>query len=223
MQEVYPGKMIVSFDGNVYCGKTCLINRLPSDVQKIGEYCEYLSSIQEEIISDQAALNTQLRYLKVDKERLKRISPRRVNVLDRSFVSLCAHVWAIYRCGELDICREFLKLLNEFVQKDLIIIPDFFVNITCDYAIAKRRFMIDEQTSNAKRTDPLLIDKHYFRFVDDFNNRWCKIVKRSVIIDTSEGFEKAFIEAGNHIGRKLPFRKNDSKELLDAVERIYEK
>lgn len=216
--------MIVSFDGNVYCGKTTIINKLAKKSCKIKEYCNYLDKINKEKRFNNRWLNTQLRYLKIDAQRNKNLNNFEINLLDRSFISLCAHVWALYRLRKTDIRKEFLEFLKKYMLEDKIILPDIFVHVTCDYSIAKNRFIQNEKTKHAKGTDRLLINKHYFFFVNEFNELWSQKLQQSITIDTNKKFENTLSKINKSLNKKINRNKKTYKaKIIKTLEGVYGK
>lgn len=94
----------------------------------------------------------------------------KINLLDRSFISLFAHVWTVYKRG-IDIREETLREFVLLLKADKIIIPTFFINVECSYALAKERFIDDKKSLSHKNTAKYLINEDYFRSVQQFNKQ----------------------------------------------------
>jgi len=158
--------MIISFDGNVFTGKTSVIKKLSErcDFNYIPEHSDFLDKIIYEKISDNHSINEQLRYIKIDSLRQGLIA-KSVNLLDRSFLSMSAHVYALLETGKMDIRKWYIDKLQEYLDSGKIIIPDKYVYATCDYGVIKRRF--DNDT--AKGTNDIYVEKEYFNSIDKFN------------------------------------------------------
>jgi len=210
--------MIIAFDGNVYTGKTTLINMFSTKYCKIREYCDYINMVDEEKKFENEYMNTQFRYLKIDALRAKGIEPSKIALLDRSFVSLCAHVWVLYKLEKIDIRKEFLSLLKDYIKKNAIIIPDVFIHVKCDYVTAKKRFVQNETTEHAKGTDYLLMDQEYFFFINKFNEKLQIALGQNLIIDTNEEFKETLTKVKNWIKN---YKKNDKNIIINAIERVY--
>lgn len=158
-------KDIISFDGNVYTGKTTLIykikGKLNANVVK-----EHSAFIDEKEYAHKGAWQLQKAYLKAEEKRLICLSDSEINLLDRSIVSQAAHVYACYHLNIIDLRREFISYISKNTEK--IIIPNLYIHIKCPYGAAKKRFLIRENSNEKKDTASLLIDKTYFYLIDKF-------------------------------------------------------
>jgi len=180
--------MIIAFDGNVFAGKTTIINEFhkTSGWNYIDEYSDFITDNQ---ISDPGNyFQEHVRYLEVDRERIKKLVSG-VNLLDRSFVSLCAHVYAAYKCGWFDIRDEHINTLFGLIKNNNIIIPNFFIFIDCIYSVAKKRYEKEPIDSNQKQTPEKFLDSNYYKFVREFNLLWqgnidCGFISASPIMKT---------------------------------------
>ncbi|MFH1637936.1 MAG: hypothetical protein ABIB71_05915 [Candidatus Woesearchaeota archaeon] len=168
--------MIIAFDGNVYCGKTTLINSIAKDhgFNKINEHSHYASE------GGRDYLKTQKRFLKVDEKRIKCIKGE-VTLLDRSLVSLSAHVWALYKQGKADIRAEFINELFSRMDRGKIIMPDLFINVACDYTVTQSRAL---KHRNSKGTANFLMEEDYFCYIAEFNKKISGRLQ-SIFIDSS--------------------------------------
>lgn len=174
--------MKVSFDGNVFVGKSTVVSELSKYFGGtiIPEHSYFIESVPS-ISEGSGVIATQKRYLEAELLRTGLVTAG-VNFLDRSFLSILAHTYAIYKMGVADIRSDFLKLLLLSISKDEIIIPDVFIFIRCRYDVAKSRFMNGRQE---KGTSDLYISEEYYSAIDVFNSTWLAIYG-GVEVDTSE-------------------------------------
>jgi len=162
--------MIVAFDGNVFVGKTTLINHLSSQMkcQLIPEHSFFVNKIEERK-KYSPELAEHLRYLRVDHQRIKMIK-KGVNLLDRSFISLSAHVYALYASFGVDLRERHLAILKRFLFEKKIIVPDFYVFVYCEWKVARKRFL--NNVYDDRGTPDVFFSKKYFSGVEKFNLLW---------------------------------------------------
>jgi deoxyadenosine/deoxycytidine kinase len=161
--------MIIAVDGNVYAGKTTLAKYLAREngMNLIKEYCEYIESIPLAFEFDSMEKNEQMRYIRIERDRKKEVAVGN-NILDRSFVSMSAHVYASYKCGLNDIRRFYLEELRSALNADQVIIPDYYILVICDHNVSKERMFLN----NFKNTPSVFIDMDYYNYVNEYNHRW---------------------------------------------------
>ena len=194
--------MIIAFDGNVYTGKTTIINSLRKNngFIKIDEHSFFVDGIKE----NDNYIDIQQRYLDVDKIRRMKINDNNVNLLDRSFVSVSAHVYAIYRLGIADIRGAYINLIkNNFNQ---LVIPSQFIFVTCGYSKILERCQL---VNNDKFTEEIYLMREYCHWISDFNKRWIERVDGE-IIETGSGSLDTICEMirGNIYNKNINFKKN---------------
>ena len=161
--------MIITLDGNVFTGKTSLIEKFRQMEQcsVIPEHGHFLA----DIISGEDAWDMQRKYLGAERRRheyLSTLSFETLIILDRSFVSMAAHVVALNALRSIDIRSRFLSELIHDIQSGEVIIPDKFLFVRCGYGTIKARALKDI----VKNTDPLYYDQEYLEVVDNFNRQW---------------------------------------------------
>lgn len=161
--------MIIAFDGNVYTGKSTVISKLSERLNGnlVNEYSYF---IPKKVTKYQDYSKKQEEYLKIDSQRIISLSGQKINLLDRSFVSLTAHVLALYKQNIVDIRLDFLNKLTKLILNNKIIIPTILVHISCDYDTALRRFRKNELTKNAKNTTEDLMNEKYYSYIAEFND-----------------------------------------------------
>ena len=161
--------MIIAFDGNVFTGKTSLIEKLHRVEQSsvIPEHGHFL----RDIVIGEDAWDIQKKYLgaeRLRREYLSGLSSEKLVLLDRSFVSMAAHVAALKTSKGIDIRTRFLRELVGDIQAGRVIIPNKFLFVRCDYEIIKARALKDA----VKNTNPLYYGQEYLEAVDNFNRQW---------------------------------------------------
>ena len=175
--------MIITFDGNVFVGKTSLIKELASlyDFNIIPEQGFF---IKEEISSHtitekKQAIFLQSKYLQAENERCLYVNTNKTNLLDRSFVSMAAHIFSLYLVNGIDIRDWFLGEVGRQIELGQIIIPDIFCYIKCDHKIIKERV----DNNKDRNTDGIYFTEKYLDMIEIFNQAWIKKVK-GITLDT---------------------------------------
>ncbi|MFH0892111.1 MAG: hypothetical protein V1867_05015 [Candidatus Falkowbacteria bacterium] len=209
--------MIIAFDGNVFAGKTAVIGRFASRIKAnlIDEHTFFVDKIKDEG-KYSPALREHFRYLRVDRLR-RRMIKRGINLLDRSFVSLSAHVYALYAASGIDLREPHLEILEKLLRHKAIIIPDLYVFVSCERKIAKKRFLDDWRSGIGRRTPKLFIGKKYFSAVEKFNLGWQKEVNGCRIDPLKD---KKFPFAGKNKDFILPGKKMTSSKIINLTESI---
>lgn len=179
--------MIIAFDGNVFVGKTTLIERLVNlgDYNIIPEYSNFVKKIKKKNFLP-LAWREHMSYLLVDALRDDSLN-NKINLLDRSFVSQSAHIFALYKVGGPDLRPQHLKALADLLSHKDIIIPDIFIFVTSSFKIAKKRF----DTNHTKGTKTIYIEPEYFRAVDNFNRSWQKGIGAGMAISNGVSYKSA--------------------------------
>jgi thymidylate kinase len=175
--------MIIAFDGNVFTGKTSLIEKLhiPGESEVVREHNYFLDVTR----TPKDAWSAQKGYLDAEVRRrgyLARLSREKPVLLDRSFVSMAAHVSGLKAARGIDIRGHFLGEIVSLIRSDKIIIPDIFIFVRCDYETIKERARKDL----LKHTDELYFEQEYLEAVEHFNNLWQEYFPGRVI-DTNAG------------------------------------
>lgn len=215
---------IITFDGNVCTGKTSIISELAkrNGWKKIDEYSIFFNN-KKMLRSNKDYLINQKKYLLVDKIRKKSVSELNINLLDRSFVSTSAHVWALYRQGIVDIRKEYFNLLCELIDGKFIILPDVFVYVISDYNTIKKRCKNRQKTTTKNKKlytgTKYYIEVDYVKYISEFNKRFNR-EKKSLIINTDKlnATEAARI-LENKLGKVVVHKinKNELKKSLKKV------
>lgn len=204
--------MIVAFDGNVYTGKTTLIKLLSEKYgyNPIDEHSFFvdLSDMKE---PDRSTIDVQERYIGVDIFRKKFVHGE-INLLDRSFVSVSAHVYALFRLGIEDIRKNYLDLLRKKVSE--ILIPDRFVFVCCDYDTSQKRCV---SVNNDKKTDALLLSREYFECIAKFNEKWISMVN-GCMVKAESGFTDEWLSCvQEEVFKKTPPQQLDVTMIFQLI------
>ena len=120
--------MIISVDGNVYLGKTTFLFNL----QKV--LCQESVIIEEyntklEDLENKSHHEKQKYYFDLEAERFKiaAIYKEPLLLLDRSFLSILAHSYAMSRLEKTNYFTETLNLWLEHVKRRCVLIPDQYL------------------------------------------------------------------------------------------------
>jgi len=208
--------MIISLDGNVFVGKTTLCNILSkrNSCNIILEYSDFIKEIDKPL--QQFVFSEHEKYLKTDVIRKKYLK-KGINFLDRSFVSLSAHIYAGYKIRIADFRKKHINLFSKLLNNDSIIIPNYYIFVTCDYNRAKKRFFLEKEIYKEKRTSQFFIDKDYFLAIDEFNGLWQKSIKNGLSVNTSNDNKRNNeIYFDNKLGRKL-----NKKQIIKIIKSIF--
>lgn len=164
--------MIIAFDGNVFVGKTSLVRALALILPAImiDEHSEFLSAhtLSHIVTAEDVAVSLQSKYLIAEEKRCAYLKEGKINLLDRSFVSMSAHVFALNRISGIDIREEFLRGLQKKMESGKVVIPDVFYFVKCDHETIRGR--ISENSS--KNTDPIYYTGEYLDAIEYFNKAW---------------------------------------------------
>jgi len=175
--------MIIAFDGNVFTGKTSLIKALSvmTDSVVINEHSDFLDAevLNHDITSREAAISLQLKYLDAEERRCNRLKPNKMNLVDRSFVSMAAHIFALNHIHGVDIREWFLQEIQERIESKKVMIPDVFCFVKCERNIIIKRV----HENNSRNTASTYYAGEYLDAIEYFNQNWADRVG-SLTIDT---------------------------------------
>lgn len=137
--------MIIALDGNVFVGKTTLCNIFSkkNNYNVVLEYSDFINKTKNKSFK-QVSFLEHSKYLKLDNIRKKYLK-NNINFVDRSFVSLSAHIYALYKNGIADFRREHINMFHQLLKNNYIIIPNCYVFVTCNYNCAKKRFLLEKR------------------------------------------------------------------------------
>jgi deoxyadenosine/deoxycytidine kinase len=209
--------MIIALDGNVFVGKTTLCNIFSkkNNYNVVLEYSDFINKTKNKSFK-QVSFLEHSKYLKLDNIRKKYLK-NNINFVDRSFVSLSAHIYALYKNGIADFRREHINMFHQLLKNNYIIIPNCYVFVTCNYNCAKKRFLLEKRIDGKKGTPTFFINKGYFLAINEFNSLWQKNIKSGLIINTNHSAEK-----NNQIGiNNNFFKKLTKKQIITITESIF--
>lgn len=176
--------MIIAFDGNVFVGKTSLIEALSSLCSAIvvNEHGQFLdTNISTHVVTEkEMAIFLQSKYFDAEEKRCVCIEKKQINFLDRSFVSMAAHVFALNLVSGIDIREWFLQEIQKRIKLGKVIIPDLFCFVRCDHKIINKRIAED----NSRGTDSVYFSEKYFGAIESLNKAWSDKVG-GLMVDTS--------------------------------------
>lgn len=208
--------MIISLDGNVFVGKTTLCNILSkkNSCNIISEYSDFLRKTDKSL--QKFNFLEHEKYLEIDIIRKKYLK-NGINFLDRSFVSLSAHIYAVYKIGIADFREKHINLLNKLLNNGEIIIPNYYIFVTCNYNCVKKRFILENEIYNKKKTPEFFINKDYFLAINEFNNLWQGNIKNGLIINTGQLLSKDVTITPKNFTEKIL----NNEEIILIIKKIY--
>lgn len=166
--------MIIAFDGNVYTGKSSLVRSaaLECGASVVGEHSQFLGAVVENnhVQSVASAVSLQLSYFEAEASRIGILRTHGISLIDRSFVSFAAHIFALYECHEIDVREWFLSELAKRIEAKQVIIPDVYCFVHCGIDTISKRLAGDR----SRGTDTVYLQKDYLSAVNRFNQLWCK-------------------------------------------------
>lgn len=207
---MHSSKQIISFDGNVYTGKTSIINSL-SEIIDINVICEYSNYFNEIDFRGLSPSEIQSKYLNVEYIRSSKINNNKINILDRSIISQAAHIWISYKINEYDLRSEFISTIKNSKK---IIIPDLSIFIRCEFDKSKKRFLNGESSKNKKDTNNNLINQEYYELFNQFMIQFANIT-----IDTTNSSLKESAKEVLEIIKSD--KKSDTINIIDKINKIF--
>jgi deoxyadenosine/deoxycytidine kinase len=196
---MFASRKIIALDGNVYTGKTSLINEF-SKKKTINVLPEYASFFNETEFRYLSPIEIQHKYLEAEKIRKSKLSFKKNTLLDRSIISQAGFVYASYKQGNFDLRKEFLYSLKQMQKNNELIIPHHFVHIKCDFKILKKRYIEEEKSENAKNTDCKLLSKEYCFLLDEFLSKFADFTINTTNLTVVESKQK-LIDFISHEGK----------------------
>lgn len=182
--------MIISFDGNVFAGKSTLIKALSQllSMSVIGEQGDFLAphAPKYTLIEHAQAVILQNSYLDAEEKRCSFATSDTDHLLDRSFISMAAHVSALAIMSGIDIREWFLAEFGRRLKTGKALVPDIFCFVRCAHDLIRKRAISD----TARGTESLYYDERYLTAVDRFNEAWAARAG-GIIID---------MDTASHIG-----------------------
>mgnify|MGYP001622981243 CR=1 FL=1 len=167
--------MILSFDGNTYLGKTSVIHALKKRFPE--------SVVREEYDTDpgflegRTHLEKQKYYFDLERKRQVEEGEKRLVLLDRSYLSILAHSYAVSRIERKNRLGETVGLLKLQRGKGWIIRQQaavFFIQPTGDGVYSD----IDQKGGEA-----ILYNRQYRSYIDDFYLEILRMLSKEAISD----------------------------------------
>lgn len=175
--------MIITFDGNVFVGKTSLIKELASlyDFNIIPEQGFFIKGeiLTHAVTAEDQAIFLQSKYLEAENKRCLYLNTTKTSLLDRSFVSMAAHIFALYLVNGIDIRDWFLNEIRRQTESGKVIIPDIFCFIKCNHEIIRER----ADKNKNRNTDQVYLTEKYLDAIEIFNQAWIQKVN-GITLDT---------------------------------------
>ena len=172
--------MIISVDGNVYLGKTTFLSTLQQALSQESVIIEeYDTQINE--LENKSHHEKQKYYFGLEAERVKLAAScqQSLLLLDRSFLSILAHSYAMSRIEKIDYFTGTLNLWVEHVKQGCVLIPDWYLFFLQEHP--QRQYKdVDE-----KGGEDILYDILYREEIDAFFQR----VQREMKECASESLE----------------------------------
>jgi hypothetical protein len=182
---------MISIDGNVYTGKTTLSRAIAKRTGRthVPEHSAFVRSHDGSLWDAHAA------YLDAELARAGSFSADAV--LDRSVLSLAAHVYAAHATGLGDMREHFCDWLRSYPSA----LPSTMIALVAEPELVRRRTLKGE-SEQPKGTVPFLFSIPYLRAVNEFYRRLSEISPLAVI-DASQD-EDAIIEQALAIPASSP-------------------
>jgi hypothetical protein len=115
--------VIVAIDGTAFAGKTSLVT-------EAGRHGATVVPEYHPEDGDRDALERQQAYLDQEVGRTRLVADARdLVLLDRSFLSLAAHVWCLFETRGVDILDAFAARLAAALRQRTVVVPDLFVHL----------------------------------------------------------------------------------------------
>lgn len=144
---------------------------------------------------------------------------RRINLLDRSFVSLSAHVYALYFSLGADLRKKHLQILRNFLRQKKIIIPDLYIFVSCGRKVAQKRFLVDRR-NDGRGASNIFMEKKYFFAVEKFNLLWQKNLSGSCVVRPWKISRRRLVRIITVFAKKKK-REMSVAEIIGLTEKIF--
>lgn len=163
--------MVIAADGNTYLGKTTFLRSLaeqsPEWYLLVEEYDTDLELLNS-LLSHQ---DKQRYYFSLEEDRVRQYghNHEKTLLLDRSFLSLMAHSWAMSKIEEFPHYHQTLMMLRERISEGKVLIPDRYC------------FFIQEDEEKGysdfleKGSEEILYNKMYRSLIDSFFRKMAPI------------------------------------------------
>lgn len=211
--------MIVSFDGNVYAGKSSIIQLLNE------HYCSSIvvpehSDVVGEIPITKHVFAEELRYLASETYRYEDLDfEHEIIFFDRSILSQVLHCLVTSKPNS-EKRSWFFGQVVELISRKKILFPDVYIFLFCQASCIRQRILKNE----SKMTPPLFYSEEYLnkaygyfvRIQDFLTNRGVDVR----VMDTSELSEQdTFLRVTEHLNMasEVPCSDSIMNELLSGL------
>ena len=170
--------MTISFDGNVYTGKTTLINSLARIYPSSVIISEYRNN--NEYLRTHCYIDGQLFFLKQEKQRINIMYNSKGNLffLDRSIFSILSHTYAIDKLNDSSNLIQVIEYVGKMVSKNEVILPDLIITIR------NNRDVYTDILN--KGTQSIYFDNKYRGFIDEFFSILESAMSNAYIINNND-------------------------------------
>lgn len=150
--------IILGIEGPSHAGKSTFVELIRDKLNEIGysviSFPCYMDSINQveraripvdTSISIKDEMNALALFIQVEKSRRNYIKNNRnldVVILDRTFITLLAHNYAMTKLTKIDFYKPTLNLLTRHFHE--LVLPDFFVYINTAQKIMNKRYPIND-------------------------------------------------------------------------------
>lgn len=177
---------MISFDGNVFTGKTHIAQCLAYSHcwQYIGEHVDYLFNARRKAPQKEFTWNKHAEYCATEKDRTAQAAAPTV-VLDRSFLSLSAHVYCLFKTQKTDLRMQYVDFLKTSLAKKQLLVPNSIVHLHC----SRSQGLVRWQQGKQKKTPELFLQQRYW----DANNTFYTMLQCTlplIAVSSSTSFRK---------------------------------
>jgi len=208
--------LIISFDGNTYLGKTQIILKL-KDAFNAAVIEEYDTDLH--VLEGKDHEQKQLYYFSLERERLHDLSriANSLCLLDRSFLSVAAHSFAVSRIERRAYFSETLEEVGKSLLSQTVIVPDF-----C-FFLVQNDAGFEYQDFHSKGGEDILYSQRYRYCIDEFYLRVSKFAGNRdsfYICDAAEKQDAMLAKIKELLANETGSRQNNSEILLDTLRKI---
>lgn len=156
--------MVIAADGNTYLGKTTYLRSLADEYPEIFVLVEEYDTDLELLKRLPNHLDRQVYYFSLEEERVHRFGgvKNKSLLLDRSYLSILAHSWAMSHLERRQYYKHTLGLLYKQLEKGLVLVPDRYILF-----LQENENLTYSDCLN-KGSEEILYDTRYRSFINSF-------------------------------------------------------